>query len=52
LTWSKEFIQWHVDELKNGTLEGSYGKSAILKIQRHIKDYMNIKGSFFVNQLH
>jgi len=44
LKWDKDFIQWHLDQLADGTLTGSYGREEVLKIKRHLKDHMDIKG--------
>jgi len=38
-------MEWHMEALRNGSLAGPYGRGAILKIQRHIKKYMTLKGA-------
>jgi hypothetical protein len=44
LIWSRDFIQFHLDKLTDGTLQGSYGRHELLNIQRHLKEHMKIRG--------
>ena len=38
--WSSDIIRSMQEMFRNGTLKGLYGKEAVDKIARHMKDYM------------